>query len=254
MTLFLDNIFQGVSPSTVLIKFPVVYKADSGNEDGSGMTSLYGLLTSEVSMSTQNKWGPILNDISNIQDISSLLGETHMWSWIGASTLCWKGTEPLKTSFEFFLINYRKELYLEHKLTQLNYLTSLFNIDKNIAVKVHGGYAAQVLESNKEKFFNNEAQNRGESVLGDFLSPFGELANTFGDNDEETVKKNGTVSVYVGNKFYLSKMLVSRLDVAPSLVELPDGLPLYYKVSISLTGTQPLLSTDVDRMYNSAGK
>ena len=252
MTLFLDKIFEDQSPSSVRIVFPVVNRPDSGVE-GSSRATIYGLLTSEVSMSSQNKWGPILNDITNIQDISSLLGESHMWSWIGASTMCWKGTEPLKTGFEFFLINYKKNLYLEHKLTQLNYLTSLFNINKNVAVEVHGGYRAAVLETNKSNFFNNKAQNRGDSALGDFLSPFEELSGAFG-TDDESVSKNGTINVYVGHKFALTKMLVSRLDVTPSLVELPDGLPLYYRVSISLTGTQPLLSTDVDVMYSRVGK
>lgn len=253
MTLFLDKIFSELSPSSILIRFPVVNKPNSGNRDGSTVSSLYGLLTSEVSISSQNKWGPILNDVTNIQDISSLLGETHMWSWIGASTMCWKGTEPLKTGFEFFLINYKKGLCLENKLTQLNYLTSLSNIDKNIAVKVHGGYAAQTLNTNK-KLFNNGAASRGDSALSDFLFPFTPLVDAFADEDDKNVENNGIVNIYIGNKIALKKMLVSRLDVTPSLVELPDGLPLYYRVSISLTGTQPLLSTDVDKMYNNAGK
>ena len=55
--------------------------------------------------------------------------------------------------------------------------------------------------------------------------------------------------IKLGNKVLLTKMLISRLDITPSLVEVPDRKPLYYRVSMSLTGTQPLLSTDVDMMY-----
>ena len=45
-------------------------------------------------------------------------------------------------------------------------------------------------------------------------------------------------------------MLISRLDVTPSIVEVVDRKPLYYRVSMSLTGSRPLLSTDVDDMYS----
>jgi hypothetical protein len=61
--------------------------------------------------------------------------------------------------------------------------------------------------------------------------------------------EEGTVKIIIGNKLFLSQMLVSRLDVTPSLVEVEGGLPLYYRVSMSLTGTRPLVSSIVDQMY-----
>ena len=47
----------------------------------------------------------------------------------------------------------------------------------------------------------------------------------------------------------MRKLLVNKFDVTPSLVELPDGKALYYRVSVGFIGTSPLLSTDIDYMY-----
>ena len=113
MTLFLDGIYDEgrLSASTVVIRYPTV--------DGGSRPSMRGLMTSEPTLSSKNKWGPILNDITNIQDVASLLGSSEMWSWIGASVMCWKGTEPIKTNIEFYLINYKRGLNLERKLKEI---------------------------------------------------------------------------------------------------------------------------------------
>jgi hypothetical protein len=235
--LFLDGIFdsENRSPSSVTMYFPVL----SG--DGSVQSSITGLMTSETSVSGSNKWGPILSDITNIQDIASLLGESHMWSWIGASTMCWKGTDPIKTSVEFYLINYKEGLRLEEKLKEANKLVSLYNINKNVAVKVHGGYKAKVLETNQTYFSNGSNKFSSSEILDR-----AEIANIASDaiNMEE-----GTCTLCIGNKMRLRKLLVQRFDVQPSLVELPDGKALYYRVNVSFIGTSPLLDTDVNFMY-----
>ena len=122
MSLFLEGLFNQdiggkLPPSAIRMTFPVL-----STQDGSfqGYEILQGLLSSEVTVSSQIKWGSILNDVSNLQAVASLLGRQKMWSWIGASTMCWYGTEPIKTGFEFYLINYRRGLKLEEKLTKLN--------------------------------------------------------------------------------------------------------------------------------------
>ena len=61
--------------------------------------------------------------------------------------------------------------------------------------------------------------------------------------------EEGTCSIEIGNKIKMRKLLVNKFDVTPSLVELPDGKALYYRVSVGFIGTSPLLSTDVDYMY-----
>lgn len=244
MNLFLDGIFDEgrVSPSSVNIKFPT--------RSNRARKYLTGLLISEPTISSQNKWGPILNDITNIQDVASLLGSAHMWSWIGASVMCWKGTDPVKTTVEFYLINYKRNLGLEEKLRDLNYLTSLYDEGHNAAVIVHGGYKARVLETNKS-FFNNGLPKRDKGVSSeDYLSGALEDYSLSKGDENWTNMEEGTIAVQFGNKLALKNMLLGRLNVTPSVVEVPDGKPLYYRVSMDLVGSRPLLSTDVDTMYN----
>lgn len=237
MNLFLDGIFDEsrVSPSAVNIKFPT--RATRTRQ------YLTGLLVSEPTISSQNKWGPILNDITNIQDVASLLGSAHMWSWIGASVMCWKGTDPVKTTVEFYLINYKRNLGLEEKLKDLNYLTSLYDEGHNAAVIVHGGYKARVLETNKSFFNNGNSSTDNADILGG-------IEYSRDEDIKWTNMEEGTIAVQFGNKLALKNMLLGRLNVTPSVVEVPDGKPLYYRVSMDLVGSRPLLSTDVDTMYN----
>lgn len=237
--LFLDGIFDSVnrSPSSVTMYFPTTT---------SGQMSITGLMTSESSVGGANKWGPILSDVTNIQDVASLLGESHMWSWIGASTMCWKGTDPIKTDIEFYLINYKKDLGLENKLKEANKLVSLYNIDnnsKNIAVQVHGGYKARVLENNKTYFDNGERKFSLSEMTRD------REGGIFNVTSRDVNMEEGTCTLCFGNKIRIRKLLVQRFNVTPSLVELPDGKALYYRVNVSFTGTSPLLDTDVDFMY-----
>ena len=159
--LFLEGIFDGSAyPSAVLIDYPIVIDKDS-----TGTRQMTGLLVSEPTISSANSWGPILNDVTNLQDLASLLGTSDMWSWIGASVMCWKGTSPIKTSIEFYLINYKRGLNLEQKIKDLSILTSMTNIGDNAKVRVHGGYEPRVLETNRAFFNNGVGGQRTGSIL-----------------------------------------------------------------------------------------
>ncbi len=250
MTLFLDGIFTdgNKAPSAVTIYYPVVN--DKG-ETMSAKHTLTGLLVNEPTVSSSNRWGPILNDITNIQDVASLLGSENMWSWIGASVMCWKGTDPIKTSIDFYLINYKRGLNFQAKLKELNFLTSLRDIGKAVAVSVHGGYSARVLETNQTHFNNGgniTKRGDGESSKAWLVSALDPYTLSEGDSNWVNMEQ-GTVQLVFGKKMQLRNMLVQRLDVTPSIVEVPTGEPLYYRVSMSLTGSRPLLSTDVEGMY-----
>ena len=250
MALFLDGIFNTdmitqLPPCAVRIYFPV---AKASGSKTAYYDKVQGLITNEVTVSSQVKWGTILNDVTSLQGVASLLGEAKMWTWIGASTMCWQGTEPLKTGIEFYLINYKRGLNLEGKLKNLNMLTAMVESGAATAL-VHGGYSSKVLETNKSLINNgNGGEQQGTTSPENNDGLIDKLMSVFEQVGREDLEE-GTVKIIIGNKLFLSQMLVSRLDVTPSLVEVEGGLPLYYRVSMSLTGTRPLVSSIVDQMY-----
>jgi hypothetical protein len=257
VNLFLDGIFDEhySSPNKVMLLF----------SEWTGTANvprlLYGLLATEPTMRTQNKWGPILENVSMLADASSLMGSQSMFSWVGASTMCWKGTEPLSINLDFLLINYREKLYLEESLKALIKLTALAeikvdNVLGNVTVAVHGGYAADVLTNNRDMFAGKNFVDTAKSNLSDqqinqFVSKVNNELQTAGYFFPRFAGAgfNGTLTVQIGNKLKISNMLVTSIDVAPSMEEVETGKALYYRVNLSLRGARPLLTTDVDKMY-----
>lgn len=238
--LFLDGIFTGnsQSPSSVTVKL-------SGGGDYN--FSLVGLTTSDPSFSAQNKWGPVINDVSNLQDLFSLVGQ-DMASWVHASTMCWKGTSPLIMGAEFYLINYKRGLGLKDKLKKLVKLAAIGKGEGNsgIFVKIHGGYKPNVTSDNNSAYWTAQVS----SITG--------LKN-FGAGQSITNGELCTITLTFGNKFSVSNLLLSKIDVTESNVEVSDINgnsiePLYYRVSAQFTGVKPLLTTDVDSIFGSVNK
>ena len=65
----------------------------------------------------------------------------------------------------------------------------------------------------------------------------------------------GSLTLRFGHKSTIRNVLLSKIDVTESNVEVIDQAggnikPLYYRVSAQFTGVRPLLSTDVDHMFN----
>lgn len=248
--LFLDGIFTSSSESPSSIK--ITLNGIGGGAILSETDPLVGLTTSDPSFSAQNKWGPVINDVSNLQDLFSLVG-SNMASWINASTMCWKGTSPLNIGVEFYLINYKRAgLKLEAKLKELVKLASIGKGDSSsdsIFVKVHGGYKPDVTSDNFAKYWTVSVPSatlfRADAKDGG-LSGFGGGVVTGAEPYSITLK--------FGNKSTISNLLLSKIDVTESNVEVSDAngnsrKPLYYRVSAQFTGTRPLLSTDVDGMF-----
>lgn len=244
--LFLDGIFTNSSQSPSSVKI-VLSNSSTITKDN----PLVGLTTSDPSFSAQNKWGPVINDVSNLQDLFSLVG-SNMASWINASTMCWKGTSPLNIGVEFYLINYKRGLELEVKLKELIKLASISKGDGNsnsIFVKVHGGYKPDVTSDNFAKYWTVSVpsatlfRTNKDGGIGDFGS---------GIDIEGT--QPYSIALKFGNKSTIGNLLLSKIDVTESNVEVSDinggsRKPLYYRVSAQFTGTRPLLSTDVDGMF-----
>ena len=253
--LFLEGIFgsDSQSPSSVRIR-----QAISNGKTGEPTVDLTGLMIGDPTFSAQNKWGPILNDISNLADISSLWGSQSMFSWVNASTMCWKGTSPLMIGIEFYLINYSKNLGLEGNLKQLVKLASLYGdpdaiTGKNFKVLVHGGYAASILEGNASFFTDTSTLKvKNAKEFEQNGTKFSELRNLYIDGYAE-----GSIELIFGKKSRIRNLLLSKISVTESNVEVAsqngsNRKPLYYRVNAQFTGVRPLVSVDVDHMFKFA--
>jgi len=256
--LFLDGIFSNssYSPSTIYISMPNMPQSSFLKSNPEGGSILRGLLISEPSFSAQNKWGPVINDITNLQDVASLIGSNSMFSWINASTMCWKGTSPLTVSVEFYLINYKRGLGIEEGLKNLVKMCSLdqdpnATVGQNFKVQVHGGYAADILTGNKRYF---DTGNNLEKFI-DENSKGAAAINTLHDELYSNGDALGSIKLQFGRKSIIKNLLLSKISVTESIVEVADQggndrRPLYYRVSAQFTGVRPLLTVDVDDMYS----
>ena len=250
--LFLDGIFKNgnESPSAVYITMP--------NSPSGRNYILTGLMVGDPTWTVGNKWGPIINDLSNLQDWASIVGSESQFSWINASTMCWKGTNPIGIGIEFFLINYAPGLKLEENLASL---TALAAIEKgnydgmagNFIVKVHGGYAADVLSGNNKAYFT-----RKPDINGMTKGKQQDASRDLGGIESALYKggyAQGAISLRFGNKAKINNLLVSKISITESTVEVADAngnnnKPLYYRVSAQFTGVRPLITTDVNSMFN----
>lgn len=252
--LFLDGIFNSEgqgndSPSAVYITMPF-----ENGKTGQAPPHLIGLMAGDPTWNASNKWGPVINDISNLSDISALVGSQSMFSWINASTMCWKGTSPLSIGIEFYLINYSPELELESRLRRFVKLASLYKdpdatAGKNFKVLVHGGYASDVLTGNTS-YFDNADNVRSITDLD--KTSLSDLEGRLYENGNA----KGSLQIQFGHKSTIRNLLLSKVSVTESTIEVADQnggniKPLYYRVSAQFTGVRPLITTDVDEMFKS---
>lgn len=255
MGFYFDDIFEyndteqplrKMIPGKVFIDFPVL-------DDYLNITSydyLAGIMLSEFSLGGQNKWGPVLSQTSNLSDVAQILKLDRVFNWIGASAMCWKDTDPLKINLDFYIINYKNDPKLrpDSRIKNFLKLISLTQSYKNSSttVRVHGGYRPEVLADNQTVFDANADMyyEGGRSILENARNNAGNRNRGY----------DGTVTVYIGKKFFIRNLLVARAEATPSLVEVCDlsgnnVQPLYYRISTTLVGTNAILSTDVDSWF-----
>lgn len=254
--LFLDGIFDSknsASPSSVRLLIPNISAATGHSLD------LTGLMIGDPTISLQNKWGPVINDISNLTDLSSLVGDSSLFTWIAASTNCWKGTAPISVAISFYLINYKRTgLNFESKLKSLAKLAALGKANGALAdVKstVHGGYAANIFKPNKGFF--TDAKGLGEAIQGGTAS-IADIDEAYREMYSSGGTVEGSVMIIFGNKNRIANLLLTKLDVTESTIEVADQggtsrKPLFYKVDAQFVGVSPVITLDVDRIFSGGG-
>lgn len=241
---------------------------------GAGSRTIYGILASDINVSVNTTYGSILPDTSTFADIGFMLGAENITSWVGASALAWKGTDPVRFGAEMYLVNYAPGLGYEEDLKALTKMCTLGiprtsnEVTKNFQVRVHGGYAGDPFASNKDYHTGNTGRS---SIWGSIQDAWkatgtdGEPLDISGrwnalvqkvDADKGIIGTDiqGTITVKIGNNFTLQNLLLTRVDVTPSLVEVKGAgdyspKPLYYRVQMSFTTCRAALEEDVNGMF-----
>ena len=234
MGLFLDSFMPGTadSPSIVTLVLP----------DG---TNFRALTASDITVSLGNKFGSLIPDTSALSDVSQMLNNINVAGWIGASTQVWKSTQPISFNLELYLINYKPGLNYEAQLKALAKLATVapsdYPIGQSITYKVHGGYAPDI-------FLDNLKQIEWEGSS---------LATQINNGSILTNMTKGTITMKVGSKFRLKNLVLTKLDIQQSIIEVYSPArggspkPLYYKLNIGLMTNKCAVSTDVDNMFGS---
>ena len=248
MGFFLDSFMPGTadSPSIVTLILP----------DG---TNFRALATSDISISLGNTFGSFIPDVTALSDLSQIMNNQNVISWIGASTQLWKSTKPISFSLDLYLVNYKPNLGYEQKLKKLASLATMglssavdvgpagFN-PQDWTTRVHGGY--------EPKFWEG---NRGQ-ILGNDDFDYGKFSTSMNDKYVEggsSFDTKGTITVKIGSHFKLGNLIMTKLDIQPSIVEVYSPSvggtpkPLYYRIGIGLQTNRAAVSTDLDGMFRS---
>jgi len=249
MGLFIDSylpktINDGNKVSTITIILPG-YPGEEGK--------IRGIVENDVSVTLGNSFGPLVPDLTTLQDFFMLADTKTIPSWIGASAQTWKGTNPISFSTDMYLINWSPDLNYEKQLKALgSFCTLTQSGSSNFMVKVHGGYQPNFLSSNN-KFFNmgvftqsvEESEANREESAETLASQLEQIQGNI---------ENGTITVLIGSRFKLANLLLTRLDITPSIVEVYNPnvggkpKPLYYRVGMSFQTARAALNTDLGGM------
>lgn len=253
-------------PGIIRIKLP----------PGAGNKVIYGILASDINISVNTTYGSVLPDTSTFSDIGFMMGAENITTWVGASALAWKGTDPVRFGAEMYLVNYAPGLGYEDDLKALTKMCTLGiprtggDIRDDFQVRVHGGYAGDPFASNKDYHAGNNPA-AGKGIWGsirdrwDVPDKDGKAPDVGARLDiikSEVAKSKsvigtdikGTIEVKIGSNFTLQNLLLTRVDVTPSLVEVKgegdySPKPLYYRVQMSFTTCRAALEEDVQGMF-----
>lgn len=251
MSFFIDKYLPKTKNGDPCVSTITIVLPDSEHPNSSGR--IKGLIENDVSVTLGNSFGPLVPDLTTLQDFFMLADIKTIPSWIGASAQTWKGTNPIAFSTDMYLINWSPDLNYEGELKDLGAFCTLTQSgSSNFMVKVHGGYQPNFL-SNNNQFFNMGAfTQKVEENEADYAEAGEALSGQLSQIQQNI--ENGTLTVLIGSRFKLANLLLTRLDISPSVVEVYNPYvggkpkPLYYRVGMSFQTARAALSTDLGGM------
>lgn len=264
MSLFIKQIAENLS-GQVAFSLP----SSTGN-GGITYREVVGFLSEDPVIKMGNKWESLIGDLGGLNDFMQLSKQGQV-SWVSASKMAWKGTDPITVTLNFYLITYLKAQVdgtgtgVSAPISkQATYFAELASVGDgsagdgswldNIKVSVHGGYKPNYWDVN-----GGIINNSNMFSLKDGYAQ--------GDSDDG----RGTCHIVINgngmNSVVLKNMLLESIDFTPSTVRAGywEGItdkgisqqatfkgssePLYIKINASFKLMHTATINDVQKLF-----
>jgi len=214
------------------------------------------LLDTDIKFSLSNKWGSLIDLGTELSDFQQLLniGHHNLLQWISASSVGWKGSEPLRITFSCYLITYKsKQISIKDQAQSLVSLAALYvNTDGNpvmnqATVKVHGGYEPKVFVGNVDLLGDNTTMDTNLNTGKNNKLPSTSFRDMYTANGDNT----GLIAIQWGGPDgpRISGLLLEQCEVEISAVQCAPGKPLWIKLTPTLRTFRSMTTKDVERIF-----
>lgn len=229
--MYIENLLNNneTPPGTVSLILP------NANADG-GTHTIKGLIEQDVAFDMGVSWGSIIPNMESLTQFSQIVNNQNVFTWVSSSSAAWKGTDPFNFKITFWLVTYKYGQYpIKQQALALAKLCALYCDGENFATaKVHGGYTLNLGDSNKS--FRNIGFDKDFNPNSKILS--------------KLVKQNqGLITMKLGGSLTIDKLLVEKVTLTPSSVQVDKDTPLYIKVDATFRTNRALLVSDLENMF-----
>ena len=245
-------------PSGVIeISIPKTDVSPNPNDPSRGnRVEVRALLDGDIKFSLGNKWDNLINigtDISDWQQTLNL-GAYNLLNWVSASSVGWKGSDPLTITFSCYLVTYkRNQVEIMEQARWLAGLSAIYvnnsgnGVESNATVRVHGGYTPKFWVGNANlgdytAFVGTDGVNTN-TPINDFT--VGDIYNNGVNND------TGMVKLHWGGPGgpVITGLLLDKCEVEISSVMCAPKEPLWIKLTPQFRTYRAMTVGDVDRIF-----
>lgn len=206
---------------------------DLPSPDGGAIVSVSGCLSESPSLKFGTNWQPLLPGLDQLARASqifngagALLGSTNanamtsgpdIISWIKGSQAGWTGSAPLEVSLSFYLFSIDSSSNIREKAVNFVKLAVPHYVSE-ASISVHGGYTPDFITADDGRGYINMSSRKG------------------------------LVTVKIGRQLNLSQMLIQDVTPEYSSIEVPDGNPLYIRMTVGLRSYRVLYAHEIEPM------
>jgi hypothetical protein len=218
-SLFLNSILTQNTAGKVTFRLPPPVLGDRSTD-----IILEGWLIENPSFKLGNNWQSVLPNLEALTKGSQIIDiNNFVLSFIQNAQSAWTGIEALTIGLNFYLFSNNKESQIRSKFLDLARLASVETGGTTSFLSyVHGGYKPDA---------------------------FGDRTGSWINNNIVSSNQTGLITITIGNSFYLQGMLLVDLTQEFSVLEVPDGNPLYIKVSANFKSYRPLEYTELQTIF-----